>query len=170
MNEFLLEFLPCEVTVDHPHALTELGYHTQGWWRTPSYGFHSALNPLCAVCCGNTRHCSGSAKLTNPWDKPCRVWLQARWIHGSCGSCCMNISPCHKEGGAQGSLPRGIAPGSLQGCSGVAKEPLIQGSKGSWQSLCWMVLSQAQRKGLLHWAQREPGPSQDSSDLCCPGR
>lgn len=57
LNEFLLEFLPCEVTVDHPHALTELWFHTQSCWRTHDYGFHSALNPLRAVCCGNTRHC-----------------------------------------------------------------------------------------------------------------
>lgn len=34
-----------------------------------------------------------SAKLTNPRDKPCGIWLRVHWIHCSCESCCRNLSP-----------------------------------------------------------------------------
>lgn len=69
------------------------------------------------------------------------------------------LPPHTKEGGAEVSLPRGIAPGSLKACSGVAKEPVIQGCKSFQQKPAWVVLSQRERKGLLHCARKEPEPS-----------
>lgn len=49
-------------------------------------------------------------------------------------------------------MPRGVAPGSLKACNGVAKEPVIQGWKSSWQ------------KPALHGA--EPGGEGRIAALC----